>query len=72
MPEIQNPLPELTADWHAIRKARDAIATVVDETVQLLVDQYDLPDDEATIAAFTDYVEALATTGTCKWSDVVS
>lgn len=72
MSDIQNPLPELTADWKAIRRLSDAIAECVDNTVQSLVDEYDLPDDEATIFAFTDYVMELATTGKCHWSDVVS
>lgn len=69
---IQNPLPDLDADWKAIRRLRDAIAECVDSTVQDLVDEYNLPDDEPTIEAFTAYVEALATIGNTKWEDAVS
>jgi hypothetical protein len=68
----QNPLPDLDADWRSIRRLADAIAECVDTTVQELIDEFDLPDDEATINAFTDYVAALATIGNVKWEDVVS
>lgn len=67
---IQNPLPELDADWKAIRRLSDAIAECVDNTVQQLVDEFDLPDDEPTIDALTDYVYTLATTGSARWEDV--
>ncbi len=67
----QNPLPSLTADWKAIRRLADAltdaIAECVDGTVQELVDEFDLPDDEPTINAFTDYVYDLATRGEATW-----
>jgi hypothetical protein len=62
----------LDADWKAIRRLSDAIAECVDNTVQALIDEYDLPDDEATVNAFTDYVMDLATTGSSRWEDVVS
>ena len=59
----QDPLPLLDADWKVIRRAADAIYEVVDNAVQVLVDEYDLPDDEATIDLLTERVYALATTG---------
>lgn len=60
---MANPLPDMTADWKAIRNLADAISECVDNTVQMLVDEFDLPDDGKTIDALTERVYLLATTG---------
>lgn len=56
-------LPDLTADWKAIRNLSDAIFECVQNAVQSLVDECDLPDDEDAIDLLTARVYALATTG---------
>lgn len=67
---MQNPLPELNADWKAIRRLTDAIAECVDNTVQMLVDEYDLPDDDDSINALTEAVYNFATKGGTRDSDI--
>lgn len=58
-------IPNLDADWKAVRRLSDAIAEAADHTVEWLMDEFNLDyDDEDAVNELTDRVITLATTGT--------
>lgn len=55
-------IPEIEADWKVIRRLADAIAECVDNTVNYLLEEYDLieVEDEEVLMELTDRVMDLA------------
>lgn len=62
--EGEGSLSDINAEWKVIRRAADAVSEVVDNAVQDLIDEYNIPDDdEDALNALTDHIYALVTTG---------
>lgn len=56
-------IPELNAEWKVVRRLADAILECIDNAVEQLADEYELPDDEDAIGDLADRLHSLAMTG---------